>query len=291
MTSLQRAAGLTSASSSGFASSAEGLQANPTAGIRRSRPGTNPNATANNTNVASNNNNNNNNNNLPKRGGVFEASFGGLDLSEFGAAVSSSSSAGGPSSTPTISAAAALLREKTVEAERTQREAEEEAIMQANAVALAQEQTKRLAAMKEKLDVEGRDNGRSNHLLEGGTVGGRARPADGMEFLGQGMFSTLVHMHGNDDHGAKREGSNSVNAKSSVSAVRSAGTTAKSSKLADAVASKQGGASSSASKRIPRLAKISSKKSPSSAPNKGGLVGKKNQRSKGAIKKGKRSKF
>ena len=107
--------------------------------------------------------------------------------------------------------------------------------MQANAVALAQEQTKRLAAMKEKQDVEGRDNGRSNHLLGGGAVGGRVRPADGMEILGQGMFSTLVHMHGNDDHGAKREGSSSVNAKSSASAVRSAEIVAKSSKLADAI--------------------------------------------------------
>ena len=156
--------------------------------------------------------------------------------------------------------------------------------MQANAVALAQEQTKRLAAMKEKQDVEGRDNGRSNHLLKGDTIGGRTRPADGMEFLGQGMFSTLVHMHGNDDHGAKREGSSSVNSKSSASVGRS-GTTARASKLADAVASKRGGAS------ISRLAKISRKKSPSSGPNKGSLVGKKNQRLKGAIKKGKRSKF
>lgn len=222
---------------------------------------------------------------------MFEASFGGLDLSEFGAsASSSSSSAVASSSTPPMSAAAALLREKTREAERTQREAEEEAIMQANAVALAQEQTKRLAAMKAKQDVEGRDNGRSNHLLNGGTGGGgRARPADGMEFLGQGMFSTLVNMHGNDDHGAKREASSSSHTKSAVSA--RSGTVAKSTKLADAVASKRGGASTSTSKRISRLAKISSKKSPSSGPNKGGLVGKKNQRSKGAIKKGKRSKF
>ena len=282
MTSLQRAAGLTSASSGGgFQTSSGGSAHNASGtGVRRSRPGTNPN----NTHAATNNN-------MPKRGGVFEASFGGLDLSEFGDGASSSSAAGAPSSTPPVSAAAALLREKTLEAERTQREAEEEAIMQANAVALAQEQTKRLAAMKEKQDVEGRDNGRSNHLLNKGTGGGRARPAGGMEFLGQGMFSTLVHMHGNDDHGAKREGSSSVNARSSASAGRS-GIVAKSSKLADAVASKRGGgASSSASKRISRLSKLSSKKSPSSGPNKGNLVGKKNQRSKGAIKKGKRSKF
>jgi len=217
---------------------------------------------------------------------MFEASFGGLDLSEFGAGASSSPGTAS-SSAPPISAAAALLREKTLEAERTQREAEEEATMQANAVALAQEQTKRLAAMKEKHDVEGRDNGRSNHLLNGG--GGNARPADGMEFLRQGMFSTLVRMHGNDDHGAKKEGNSSNNSCKSTNAVRS-GTTAKLNKLADAVASKRSGRSSSTSRRISRLAKITIKKSPSSSSSKG-VVGRKNQRSKGVIKKGNRSKF
>ena len=213
---------------------------------------------------------------------MFEASFGGLDLSEFGVGASSSidgSTSAGQS--PPVSAAAALLREKTLEAERTQREAEEEATFQANAVALAREQTRRLAAMKEKHDVEGRDNGRSNPLFSGG---GGARPADGMEFLGQGMFSTLVHMHGNDDHGAKREG-NSNNSKSTAVAVRT-----KTSKRAGIVASKRAGTTSTSSnnaKRISRLAKLSSKKS----PNKGGMIAKKTQRSKGAIKKGKRPKF
>jgi len=114
--------------------------------------------------------------------------------------------------------------------------------------------------------------------------GGGARLADGMEFLGQGMFSTLVHMHGNDDHGAKREG-NSNNSKSTAVAVRT-----KTSKRAGIVASKRAGTTSTSSnnaKRISRLAKLSSKKS----PNKGGMIAKKNQRSKGAIKKGKRPKF
>ena len=276
MTSLQRAAGLTDGSSGGFSASLGGETSTNSgqshAGVRRPRPqGSNPNASSSNSN--------------PKRGGIFEASFGGLDLSEFGDGASSSidgSTSAGQS--PPVSAAAALLREKTLEAERTQREAEEEAKMQANAVALAQEQTKRLAAMKEKHDVEGRDNGRSNHLFSGG--GGSARPAeaDGMEFLGQGMFSTLVHMHGNDDHGAKREG-NSNNNKSTAVAVRT-----KTSKLAGVVASKRAGTSSTSSnnaKRISRLAKLSSKKS----PNKGGMIAKKTQRSKGGIKKGKRSKF
>ena len=274
MTSLQRAAGLTAGSSGGFSASLGGETSTNSgqaqAGVRRPRPqGSNPNASFSNSN--------------PKRGGIFEASFGGLDLSEFGAGASSSidgSTSAGQS--PPVSAAAALLREKTLEAERTQREAEEEATFQANAVALAREQTKRLAAMKEKHDVEGRDNGRSNHLFSGG--GGGARLADGMEFLGQGMFSTLVHMHGNDDHGAKREG-NSNNSKSTAVAVRT-----KTIKRAGIVASKRAGTTSTSSnnaKRIFRLAKLSSKKS----PNKGGMIAKKNQRSKGAIKKGKRPKF
>ena len=279
MTSLQRAAGLTDGSSGGFSASLGGETSTNSgqaqAGVRRPRPqGSNPNA------FSSNSNSN------PKRGGMFEASFGGLDLSEFGAGASSSidgSTSAGQS--PPVSAAAALLREKTLEAERTQREAEEEATFQANAVALAREQTKRLAAMKEKHDVEGRDNGRSNHLFSGGGGGGGgARLADGMEFLGQGMFSTLVHMHGNDDHGAKREG-NSNNSKSTAVAVRT-----KTSKRAGIVASKRAGTTSTSSnnaKRISRLAKLSSKKS----PNKGGMIAKKNQRSKGAIKKGKRPKF
>lgn len=275
MTSLQRAAGLTDGSSGGFSASLGGETSTNSgqshAGVRRPRPqGSNPNASSSNSN--------------PKRGGIFEASFGGLDLSEFGAGASSSidgSTSAGQS--PPVSAAAALLREKTLEAERTQREAEEEATFQANAVALAREQTRRLAAMKEKHDVEGRDNGRSNPLFSGGG-GGSARPADGTEFLGQGMFSTLVHMHGNDDHGAKREG-NSNNSKSTAVAVRT-----KTSKRAGIVARKGAGTSSTSSnnaKRISRLAKLSSKKS----PNKGGMIAKKNQRSKGAIKKGKRPKF
>ena len=275
MTSLQRAAGLTDGSSGGFSASLGGETSTNSgqaqAGVRRPRPqGSNPNASS------------SNSNSNPKRGGIFEASFGGLDLSEFGAGASSSidgSTSAGQS--PPVSAAAALLREKTLEAERTQREAEEEATFQANAVALAREQTKRLAAMKEKHDVEGRDNGRSNHLFSGG---GGARLADGMEFLGQGMFSTLVHMHGNDDHGARR-GGNGNNSKSTAVAVR-----AKTSKLAGIVASKRAGTTSTSSnnaKRISRLAKLSSKKS----PNKGGMIAKKNQRSKGAIKKGKRPKF
>ena len=275
MTSLQRAAALTAVSSGGFVVSSTGETIKNSgqahAGVRRPRPqGSNPNASSSNSN--------------PKRGGMFEASFGGLDLSEFGAGASSSidgSTSAGQS--PPVSAAAALLREKTLEAERTQREAEEEATFQANAVALAREQTRRLAAMKEKHDVEGRDNGRSNPLFSGGG-GGSARPADGTEFLGQGMFSTLVHMHGNDDHGAKREG-NSNNSKSTAVAVRT-----KTSKRAGIVASKRAGTTSTSSnnaKRISRLAKLSSKKS----TNKGGMIAKKNQRSKGAIKKGKRPKF
>ena len=273
MTSLQRAAGLTDGSSGGISTSSTGEKitnyGQAHAGVRRPRPqGSNPNASF------------SNSNSNPKRGGIFEASFGGLDLSEFGAGASSSidgSTSAGQS--PPVSAAAALLREKTLEAERTQREAEEEATFQANAVALAREQTKRLAAMKQKNDVEGRDNGRSNHLFRGGGGGG-----GGMEFLGQGMFSTLVHMHGNDDHGAKREG-NSNNSKSTAVAVRT-----KTSKRAGIVASKRAGTTSTSSnnaKRISRLAKLSSKKS----PNKGGMIAKKAQRSKGAIKKGKRSKY
>ena len=274
MTSLQRAAGFTPGSSGGFSATSGGETSTNSgqaqAGVRRPRPqGSNPNASSSNSN--------------PKRGGIFEASFGGLDLSEFGAGASSSADGSmSVGQSPPVSAAAALLREKTLEVERTQREAEEEAMIQANAVALAQEQTKRLAAMKEKHDVEGRDNGRSNHLLSGGS--GSARPADGMEFIGQGMFATLVHMHGNDDHGAKREGNGNTSSKSTA-AVRT-----KTSKLAGIVASKRAGSSSSSNnsaKRISRLAKVSSKKS----PNKGGIIAKKTQRSKGAIKKGKRSKF
>uniref|UniRef100_A0A7R9W8M3 Uncharacterized protein n=1 Tax=Pseudictyota dubia TaxID=2749911 RepID=A0A7R9W8M3_9STRA len=112
-------------------------------------------------------------------GGMFENSFGGLDLSEFGLP----SGHGGAGRQP--SAAAKLMRIKAEEARIAEREAKEEVEMSENAARLARDRTTR--------------------QLKSGDDGG-GKNARGADLLGSGgFFSALVSMHGGDDVGANRE--------------------------------------------------------------------------------------
>ena len=225
------------------------------AGVRRPRPGTD----------SSRNSNRNNPIRQQTRGGhgMFEACFAdGLDLSEFG-----DGSVGG-ASTDRPSAAAELLQHKVIEAERAHQDEAEEARMQANAVALGREQTKRLALLKQQRDVEGGSNGKV--AAEADLVN---RPVEGTEFLGRGMFSTLVSMHGNDDHGAKREGTGGGKAAS----LRTRATAVRSAAVRGQSISTRSGVST---QRISRLAIAKGGKA---------RTGNKN-RLKGPVKKGRRTK-
>lgn len=123
-------------------------------------------------------------------GGIFEHSFGGLDLSEFGLP-------GGGGGRP--SAAAELMQTKAKEAQRIEMEAKEESEIRANAVTLAQERSQRLK------DEEDR-------LMEGGkALVDENRPSGGTEFLTGGFYSALVSMHGGDDGTRKERSTGSSN--------------------------------------------------------------------------------
>mmetsp|Transcript_10345 Transcript_10345/g.30475 ORF Transcript_10345/g.30475 Transcript_10345/m.30475 type:complete len:194 (-) Transcript_10345:61-642(-) len=124
-------------------------------------------------------------------GGIFEHSFGGMDLSEFGL-----SAGGGTAGRP--SAAAALMRLKAEEAQRREREVKEESDMCANAASLARERSRQLKEEEER-------------LMEGGTVlrSDEGRPSEGTEFLKAGFYSALVSMHG--DGAEKERSTGSVN--------------------------------------------------------------------------------
>ena len=144
--------------------------------------------------------------NKRRSSGAFEANFGGLDLTELeSGSLSLPSSAS--SGKPIVSAAAQLLRQKSIEAERAHCEAKEEALMEANVIALAERQSRRLADLKRRQGIEGRFKGRSSVVAADKTVGEAIKAADGTDFLQAGLFSTLVQMHGNDAHGAKRDSS------------------------------------------------------------------------------------
>ena len=144
--------------------------------------------------------------NKRRSSGAFEANFGGLDLTELeSGSLSLPSSAS--SGKPFVSAAAQLLQQKSIEAERAHCEAKEEALMEANVIALAERQSRRLADLKRRQGIEGRFKGRSSVVAADKTVGEAIKAADGTDFLQAGLFSTLVQMHGNDAHGAKRDSS------------------------------------------------------------------------------------
>jgi len=200
--------------------------------------------------------------------GMFEACFAdGLDLSEFG-----HGSMGG-TSTHRPSAAAELLRQKVIEAERAHQDEAEEARMQANAVALGREQTKRLTLLKQQRDVEGGPRSNGKVAAEADLVN---RPVEGTEFLGRGMFSTLVSMHGSDDHGAKREGTRSSTGGGKATSLRARTAAARSS----AVRGQSRHTSGVSKQRISRLAIAKGGKA---------RTGNKN-RPKGPVKKGRRTK-
>uniref|UniRef100_A0A7S1ZXD3 Uncharacterized protein n=1 Tax=Ditylum brightwellii TaxID=49249 RepID=A0A7S1ZXD3_9STRA len=146
--------------------------------------------------------------------GMFEASFGGLDLSEF--------DTGKKSKEPCASAQ--LMRIKAQEAQRSQMEAKQEAIMRENAALKAREEEERL---QRKKDEEAMIERGTTLLLPPPTPPqnmcireedpffssldsrGSSSGSDGKEFMSKGgIYTALVQMHGSDVGGGakKREG-------------------------------------------------------------------------------------